>query len=52
MKFKKRNHYIFIAAICIDSVLKIDKKNYPHVYLDQFKYKIKRRKPVDLLMLK
>ena len=35
---KKRFHY----AICIDSVLKADKKNYPQVYLEQCKYKIKK----------
>ena len=46
---KKRNHYICIAAICIDSVLRIGKKNYPQVYLEQCKYKIKRRKPVDFI---
>ena len=46
---KEKNHYICIAAICIDSVLKLDKKNYPQVYLKQCKYKIKRRKPVDLI---
>ena len=46
---KKRRHYICIAAICIDSVLKVDKKNYPQVYLEQWKYKIKRRKPVDFI---
>ena len=45
---KERNHYICIAAISIDSVLKVDKKHYPQVYLVQCKYKIKRRKPVDL----
>ena len=28
---KERNHYICIAAICIDSVLRVDKKNYPQV---------------------
>ena len=44
---KERNHYICIAAICIYSVLKVDKKSYPQVYLEQCKYKIKRRKPVD-----
>ena len=44
---RERNHYTCTAAICIDSVLKVDKKNYPHVYLEQCKYKIKRRKPVD-----
>ena len=46
---KERNHYIFIATICIDSVLKIDKKNYPQVYLEQCKYKINRKNPVDFI---
>ena len=32
---KERNHYICIAAICINSLLKIEKKNYPQVYLEQ-----------------
>ena len=35
-------HYVCISAISIDSVLKADKKNYPQVYLEQCKYKIKR----------
>ena len=38
---KERNHYICIAAICIDSVLRVDKNIYPKVYLEQCKYKIK-----------
>ena len=46
---KERNHYICIAAICIDSVLKLDKKNYPQVYLEQCKHKIKRRNSVDFI---
>ena len=46
---KERNHYVCIAAICIDSVLRVDKKNYPQVYLEQCKYKIKSRKPVDFI---
>ena len=46
---KERKHYIYIAAICIDSVLRIDKKNYPHVYLEQGKHEIKRRKSVDFI---
>ena len=45
---KERNNYNCIVAICIDSVLKLDKKNYPQVYLEQCKYKIKRRNPLDL----
>ena len=46
---KERNHYICIAAICVDSVLKVDKKNYLQVYLEQCKYKIKRKKPLDFI---
>ena len=46
---KEKNHYICIAAICIDSVLKVEKKNYPQVYLEQCKYKLTKRKPVDFI---
>ena len=46
---KERNHYICIAAICIDCVLEVDKKNYPQIYLEQCKYKIKRRKQLDFI---
>ena len=46
---KERNHHICISSICIDSVLKVDNKNYPQVYLEQCKYKIKRRNPVDFI---
>ena len=46
---KEKIHYICIAAICVDSVLKIEGKNHPQVYLEQCKYKIKRRKPVDFI---
>ena len=51
MKFQQNEviHYICIAAICIDSVLRVDKKNYPQVYLEQCKYKLKKRKPVDFI---
>ena len=40
---KEKNHYICIAAVCIDSTLRIDKKNYPQVYFEQCKYKIKKK---------
>ena len=40
----ERNHYICIPAIDIDSVLKIDKKTYPQAYLEECKYKLKKRK--------
>ena len=35
--------YACIACISVDSVLKVDKKNYPQVYLEQCKYKAKKR---------
>ena len=35
--------------IWIDSVLRTDKKNYPQVYLEQCKYKIKKRELVNFI---
>ena len=46
---KEKSHYICTAAICIDSVLKREGKNNPQGYLEQYKYKTKRRKPVDFI---
>ena len=45
----ERNHYICIPVIDIDSVLKIDKRAYPQAYLEQFKYKLKKRKIVNYI---
>ena len=45
----ERNHYIFIPAIDIDSVLKINKRAYPQTYLEQCKYKSKKRKIVNYI---
>ena len=46
----ERNHYICIPAIDIDSVLKINNKRaYPQTYLEQCKYKLKKRKIVNYL---
>ena len=45
----EKNHYICIPAIDIDSVLKIDKKAFPQAYLEQCKYKLKKRKPVNVI---
>ena len=42
----EKDHYICIPAIDIDSVLKIDKKAYPQAYLEECKYKLKKRKLV------
>ena len=45
----ERNHYICIPAIDTDSVLKIDNKRvYPQAYLEQCKYKLKKKKDCEL----
>ena len=46
----ERNSYICISAIDIDSVLKIDnKKAYPQAYLEQCKYKLRKRRTVNFI---
>ena len=39
---KENVHYTCIVCITIDSVMRMDKKNYPQVYLEECKYKIKK----------
>ena len=39
---KENKHYTCIDCITIDSVMRMDKINYPRVYLEECKYKIKR----------
>ena len=46
---KEKMHYTCIACITIDSVLKIDKKNHPQVYLEECKYRIKKRQMSKLI---
>ena len=45
----ERQSYLCIAANDIDSVLKVNKKVYLQVYLEQCKYKLKKRKSVDFI---
>ena len=45
----EKDHYICIQVTDIDSVLKIDKKAYPQAYLEQCKYKLKKRKIVNYI---
>ena len=46
----ERNNYTSIPAIDIDSVLKIDNKRaYPQAYLEQCKYKLKKRRAVNFI---
>ena len=46
----KKSHYICIPVIDIDSVLKIHKRVYPQAYLEQCKYKLKRKKIVNYIV--
>ena len=40
---KERVHYVCIPVISTDSVLSVSKKSYPQVYLEQCKYKMKKK---------
>ena len=46
---EKRVECECISCISVDSVLKIEKKWYPQVYLEQCKYKVKERKIKSLI---
>ena len=41
---KENMHYTCIFCITIDSVMRMEKKNYPQVYLEECKYRMKKTK--------
>ena len=41
---KENMHYTCIACIIIDSVLRIDQKNHPQVFLEECKYTVNKYK--------
>ena len=41
---KENQHYTCIACITIDSVMIMEKKNYPQFYLEEWKYRMKKTK--------
>ena len=45
----EKNLTICIPATDVDSILKIDKKAYPQAYLEECKYKLKKRKLVSFI---
>ena len=49
MKFQKKEIITFVLQQFIDSVLKIDKKNYRQTYLERCKYKMKKRELVNFI---
>ena len=46
---KENMHYSCIACIAIDSVINFNKKNHPKVYLEECKYRIKKRRIPKLI---
>ena len=46
---KGRVEYSCLSCISIDSVLKVDKKFYLRVYLEQSKYKVMKREPKNVI---
>ena len=46
---KEKTHYSCIPAICIDSVLNLHEKNYLQVYLEQCKYRQKKKKLINFI---
>ena len=49
---KEDMHYTCISCITIDSVMRMEKKNYPQVYLEECKYKIKKTKMTKFINTK
>ena len=46
---KENEHYTCISCITIDSIMRMGKKNYPQVYLEECKYRIKRTKMTEFI---
>ena len=48
---KENVHYACIASITIDSVMRMKKLNYPQVYLEECKYKMKKTKMFNFIII-
>ena len=48
---KENEHYTCIACITIDSVMRMEKKNYLQVYLEECKYRMKKTKMNNFIKL-
>ena len=46
---KENEHYTCIACITIDSVMRMEKENYPQVHLEELKYRIKKTKMIKFV---
>ena len=45
---EENTHYSCIAAFCVDFVIKLEKQNYPQVNLQQCKFRLTKKKDIDL----
>ena len=45
---RENMHFTCITCIAVHSVMWSDKKNHPQVYLEECKYRVKKRKCLDL----
>ena len=45
---KENTHYSCIDVICVDSVIKLEKENFPRINLEQCKFRLKKKKDIDL----
>ena len=48
---KENTHYPFISAICVGSVMKLEKESYFEVNLEQCKCRLKKRNTLIYLMM-
>ena len=46
---RKRILHLHCVYITIDSVMRMDKKNYPQVYLEECKYRMKKTKMTNFI---
>ena len=46
---KENEYYTYIVCITIDSAMRMEKKNYPQVYLEECKYKMKKTKMINFI---
>ena len=47
----ENEHYTCIACITIDSVMKMERKNYLRVYLEECKYRMKKTKITNFIKI-
>ena len=47
----ENEHYTCIACITIDSVMKMERKNYLHVYLEECKCRMKKTKITNFIKI-